>query len=1575
MKLMKKMKRALALTCAVAMVVTSLQGTATVSKAAEATKIAILSTTDMHGKCWGTNILNDEKVKNSMLKVSTVLKGIRTDYNNNVVLIDNGDSFQGTPVSSLSIMNATPTAITVETPMAMIYKYLHYDAFVLGNHEFNYSWETMNKVYQYLESNVIDVNNDGTPEPSVPVLAANIVYEKDDQAGHKANQEVFKPYTTKDFVIDGQSFKVGILGLENMDCTRWDIPDNYPNMRFAHLENKEYSMAYEAQMNVDKMKAEGCDYIITSYHSGLGTADGELKFGVNTENQILRVIANTTGIDMIIAGHDHSSSYSDKEYEGKDGKKIRVVNGGGNGLTKTELQVTATGAGQFDVKTIGGTNIDLGKKDGTGELYANDAELEKLVQPFASGAALYVNQVCGTVNDAGWDNSKTAYYLEQTDVMDLVNRAQISSGEVYLKKEYSDPDKFTALQAKYGPDYKLDVDLSSSSVVINKDTYTGIQPGTMTLKDIYKFYKYDNNLYVIPVKGYEIKQILEFVAAKRLAVTFKGGKAVFETAGDSFTNPVFYGLDFTYDLAKPIGKRVAIRGFKNGKGFDKNKYYNLAVNNYHVGNGPFSSLATSDAIWSQTDNLGGGNIQDLIKLYVETASGSAIGGIVPDRSNWNITYSGKIPVEAPTEPNDSFDPIPDATFAANYPGALNVKEAAAEPENSTKEITVVGQVTACYDGRFHIIQDVVNKEVAGYCVYDKDTSHQYTIGDIISIKGTSSPYGGLPEMKPSKGAAPIVLDSLGKDLTIAPQVITAEEFMKDKSYVNETVVFQNIAFDPSKVADSTGSVEIYSAVVPKDFKKGEKVDFYGVGALGFGKLQLRNSTEADFVRHTTTYDPVPDSLLTSGMKSLKEVRSAAENEKVITVAQVAYKPKKNNFILQDIVGGEIVGIHVYDKTNEYNIGDVVEIEGIKSTRNDSVQIKATTVRRIKTDIAFQPQDITIKEISPDYFSEYIRLSDVTLGKYNGGGGTPLTDKTGKINAQFAPAYPAGTAENSVVGIKGAVDIFKGTLQLSLGSSFSYLVKTVMEKPIADKTYFRLPVVETSDVHGFLLDVSSGKEEEYQYRMAYIADKVNDLRQNSDVLLLDGGDIYQGNPVSNLLMGAPMTAAMDAMKYDAVALGNHEFDWGVTKLLDNDGTMGSYNLSNSEGSAVGNSKIPVVCANMFDAKTNERVNFTKDYVILDKKVKSLNGVSGTIKVAVFGYVDDYSKDIMAAQIAPYKIDETKLKEIEDQARKMEDAGLVDASVVLAHAGANSIAEEFVTGGPIDLVLGGHTHQSVCGVATNGVAYAQPKNQAQDYAYTEICMDPITKEIYVENNETKTVYSKTTKEVLYNTEKNAAELDAEVVKISKIASKEVAPTMNQKLGTITKQVTKGSISGNKFSSTAGNFMTELQNAATGAKISFTNGGGIRTEFTFDTPVRMLTAGDIYTIAPFCNTLPTFELTYSEVLDLVKYAVGAGESLSLRMGGATAYYSEKGEVTTLFIGDKLVYADGQYQNGHSALEKVIVCTNEYVATAKGTPFASKKSIETLNGKTPATDNEAFIAALKIEAMYNDGNIYVNP
>ena len=81
----------------------------------------------------------------------------------------------------------------------------------------------------------------------------------------------------------------------------------------------------------------------------------------------------------------------------------------------------------------------------------------------------------------------------------------------------------------------------------------------------------------------------------------------------------------------------------------------------------------------------------------------------------------------------------------------------------------------------------------------------------------------------------------------------------------------------------------------------------------------------------------------------------------------------------------------------------------------------------------------------------------------------------------------------------------------------------------------IKVFETTDVHGYITDVSSYKEDTFEYRLAYFSKIVNDARNNDayeDVLLLDTGDIYQGTPHSNLTYGAAMRAAYDQMDYDA-----------------------------------------------------------------------------------------------------------------------------------------------------------------------------------------------------------------------------------------------------------------------------------------------------------------------------------------------------------------------------------------------------------------------------------------------------------
>ena len=99
------------------------------------------------------------------------------------------------------------------------------------------------------------------------------------------------------------------------------------------------------------------------------------------------------------------------------------------------------------------------------------------------------------------------------------------------------------------------------------------------------------------------------------------------------------------------------------------------------------------------------------------------------------------------------------------------------------------------------------------------------------------------------------------------------------------------------------------------------------------------------------------------------------------------------------------------------------------------------------------------------------------------------------------------------------------------------VETTAEtKAVREK---RISVYGTSDIQGKIIDSSSGDKMTYQYRLAYMAKTFSDARTSGDyddVLLVDAGDIYKGDPISNLSEGAALRAAFDKMGYDAVTLG-------------------------------------------------------------------------------------------------------------------------------------------------------------------------------------------------------------------------------------------------------------------------------------------------------------------------------------------------------------------------------------------------------------------------------------------------------
>src|SRR3712207_8371142 len=87
-----------------------------------------------------------------------------------------------------------------------------------------------------------------------------------------------------------------------------------------------------------------------------------------------------------------------------------------------------------------------------------------------------------------------------------------------------------------------------------------------------------------------------------------------------------------------------------------------------------------------------------------------------------------------------------------------------------------------------------------------------------------------------------------------------------------------------------------------------------------------------------------------------------------------------------------------------------------------------------------------------------------------------------------------------------------------------------------------------------------------------------VSKNPNTIIVSGGDNYQGTAMSNLTYGAPVSAMMKAMNVTASAVGNHEFDWGVT-LMNKWQKDGGFNF---------------LAANIYDSKTNTPVSWSKPY---------------------------------------------------------------------------------------------------------------------------------------------------------------------------------------------------------------------------------------------------------------------------------------------------------------------------------------------------------------------------------------------
>ena len=511
---------------------------------------------------------------------------------------------------------------------------------------------------------------------------------------------------------------------------------------------------------------------------------------------------------------------------------------------------------------------------------------------------------------------------------------------------------------------------------------------------------------------------------------------------------------------------------------------------------------------------------------------------------------------------------------------------------------------------------------------------------------------------------------------------------------------------------------------------------------------------------------------------------------------------------------------------------------------------------------------------------------------------------------------------------------------------------------------RILVIETTDIHGYIMSASSGRTDRIQYRLARIAQVVDEVRssgQYDDVILLDGGDLYQGTPVSLMTGGAVIRAALDEMGYDAAALGNHEFDWDVTEYAaDQEGTIAPYVL----GDYFGDPKIPVLASNLYDAVTGERVNFTKDYTILEKAGK---------RIAVIGYIPDYSREIMTSMISPYTID-GDLGKLDTLVREIDQKEQPDATIILAHEDPEAVAQA-MDPAQVDLVCGGHTHESKADIADNGIPYIQGYCYGYGFASAELIVET---DGTVKVEDVKYTDIMEDQGIFYDTEENSVYLDPDIMEIAHAGWDAIQEEMSEVLGYIDTPVLRDDRIG---ANSAGNWITGLYLRATqdqGTVAAFYNNGGIRADLKIPKgrETRDVTVYDIYSVNPFGNSLLVYEINAQE---LAKQLVNGLKSPNHgdQMSGLTFTYTATGDENTdrrfrEYTILSIMLDDGTQVDPDDTQTLYRVCTTNYNATVHGSVFTGKEPV--VPEADAPVDNEAIIRLLREEKQENDGHITVD-
>ena len=360
--------------CIVALVLTVAMAVSLVLPAAaaeeESKTVTILQTSDLHGMVNPYDYASNKVSKTSLAHAATIIKAERSK-DPNLLLLDTGDTTQANYIQEF--LNENPN------PIIGALNYLDYDAWTLGNHEFNFGFSYVTKEISEFEG----------------VTLAGNIYKADGSRWIDAYH-----------IFDVDGVKVAVFGIDAPHIPQWEKADP------AHYDNMTFTSPMEETGKILKELDGKADVVIGSIHYGL-----EREYG--TEG--VQALAETYGdrIDALLIGHAHA--VVDETIGG-----IPVLEPGSNGqyVSKVTITLTRSGSGwTVDKSATTGELLDCSAVTPDADFLA---EFKSLHEKSLAMASREVGQVGKTFLDPvellpGIPNA----IIQDNPVIDLINKVQM----------------------------------------------------------------------------------------------------------------------------------------------------------------------------------------------------------------------------------------------------------------------------------------------------------------------------------------------------------------------------------------------------------------------------------------------------------------------------------------------------------------------------------------------------------------------------------------------------------------------------------------------------------------------------------------------------------------------------------------------------------------------------------------------------------------------------------------------------------------------------------------------------------------------------------------------------------------------------------------------------------------------------------------------------------------------------------------------------------------------------------------------------------------------------------------------